>query len=151
VPENCRLVSIYRVSIDGLIHLWFTSIGVDTIFLNISRTFDVAMTDASLVRPALAWAPVLLLIGYYPALLVYRLFFSPMSKIPGPWLTRISDVPEANALKDKRRAEWASDLFKQYPESVAVRTRPNAVSFNHPDAVKAIYGKLRSLGQVSSN
>jgi benzoate 4-monooxygenase len=106
--------------------------------------------DASVARPALLWAPLLLLIGYYPALLLYRLFFSPMSKIPGPWLTRISAVPEANALKDKRRAEWASDLFKQYPDSVAVRTRPNAVSFNHPDAVKAIYGKLHLLRTPSS-
>src|ERR1700753_1176770 len=106
----------------------------------------ITMADTSLVRPIVLWAPAILLIAYYPALLIYRLFFSPMSKIPGPWITRISDVPEANALKDKRRAEGANELFAQYPESVAVRTRPNAVSFNHPDAVKAIYGMFDSRG-----
>ncbi|OCT54200.1 benzoate 4-monooxygenase [Cladophialophora carrionii] len=98
------------------------------------------MADAAVTRSILLWTPAVLLVAYYPLLLIYRLFFSPMSKIPGPWITRISDVPEANALKDKRRAEWANELFAQYPDSVAVRTRPNAVSFNHPDAVKAIYG-----------
>ncbi|KAI1623344.1 cytochrome P450 monooxygenase [Exophiala viscosa] len=76
----------------------------------------------------------------YCALLIYRLLFSPLSKIPGPWITRISAVPEANALKDKRRTEWVGQLFAQNPGTVAVRTGPNSVSFNHPDAVKAIYG-----------
>lgn len=106
--------------------------------------------DTSVIRPILLWGPVLVLVAYYPILLMYRLFFSPMSKIPGPWMTRISDVPEATALKDKRRAEWATKLFAQYPNSVAVRTRPNAVSFNHPDAVKAIYGVSISYHDFSS-
>lgn len=85
-------------------------------------------------------APILLVVGYYVVLLTYRLFVSPLSRIPGPWITRISSVLEANALKEKRRAQWATDLFALYPGSVAVRTGPNSVSFNHPDAVKAIYG-----------
>lgn len=84
--------------------------------------------------------PILLVVAYYAVLLTYRLFFSPLSKIPGPWITRISNVLEANALKDKRRAQWATELFALYPHSVAVRTGPNSVAFNHPDAVKSIYG-----------
>ncbi|KIX03120.1 uncharacterized protein Z518_06670 [Rhinocladiella mackenziei CBS 650.93] len=99
------------------------------------------MTDTTfLLRPAAGWGLVLLPVVYYSAVLIYRLFFSPLSKIPGPWITRISGIPEANALKDKRRTEWANCLFAQYPDAVAIRTGPNAVSFNHPDAVKAIYG-----------
>lgn len=74
------------------------------------------------------------------SILVYRLFFAPLSKIPGPWLTRISSIPEANALKENRRAQWVTDLFAQNPEATAIRTGPNSVSFNHPDAVKEIYG-----------
>ncbi|KAL1597881.1 hypothetical protein SLS60_008368 [Paraconiothyrium brasiliense] len=72
--------------------------------------------------------------------LSYRLFFSPLRKLPGPWLTNISSIPEANALKEQRRTQWVSSLFEQNPGAVAVRTGPKAVSFNHPDAVKAIYG-----------
>ena len=90
----------------------------------------------------------LVLIGatlYGIFVLVYRLFFSPLSKIPGPWLTRISTIPEANALKENRRAQWVTDLFAQNPDAIAIRTGPNSVSFNHPDAVKEIYGMVWTL------
>ena len=84
---------------------------------------------------------VSLVILYYVLSLLYRLFISPMSKLPGPWMTRISTIPEVNALKEQRRTRWVNDLFEQNPGAVAVRTGPKAVSFNHPDAVKIIYGK----------
>lgn len=101
----------------------------------------MAMTDILLAGRAFPIASLVCVAFLsYSALLVYRLFFSPLSKIPGPWVTRISAVPEANALKDKRRTEWVGELFAQNPGTVAVRTGPNSVSFNHPDAVKAIYG-----------
>ncbi|KAF8847506.1 cytochrome P450 [Acephala macrosclerotiorum] len=77
----------------------------------------------------------------YPIYLtVYRLFFSPLSKIPGPWPTRISGILEGKALKEQRRTSWVGDLFAENPGAIAIRTNPNSVSFNHPDAVKAIYG-----------
>ncbi|PSN74843.1 cytochrome P450 monooxygenase [Corynespora cassiicola Philippines] len=79
-------------------------------------------------------------VSYYGCLLIYRLFLSPLAKIPGPPLTRISSIPEGKALKEKRRTQWVASLFQQHPGTVAVRTGPNSVSFNHPDAVKAIYG-----------
>lgn len=89
----------------------------------------------------LSLAPLAVVI-YFFCTYIYRLFFSPLSKIPGPWLTKISSIPEANALKENRRARWVCDLFAQHPESVAVRTGPSSVSFNHPDAIKEIYGIL---------
>ncbi|KAF2790241.1 cytochrome P450 monooxygenase [Melanomma pulvis-pyrius CBS 109.77] len=79
-------------------------------------------------------------ISYILFIVIYRLFFSPMSKIPGPWMTCISTAPETKALKEQRRTQWVNSLFARYPGAVAVRTGPNSVSFNHPDAVKAIYG-----------
>ncbi|OAG10169.1 cytochrome P450 monooxygenase [Paraphaeosphaeria sporulosa] len=83
---------------------------------------------------------VLYVLPYQLCMLVYRLCFSPLSKLPGPWFTRISTIPEVNALKEQRRTKWVNTLFEQNPGAVAVRTGPKAVSFNHPDAVKAIYG-----------
>lgn len=85
---------------------------------------------------------LLLAIAYPLYIIIYRLFFSPLSKIPGPWQTRISSLLEVNALKEQRRTQWVSELFVENPGAVAVRTGPSSVSFNHPDAVKAIYGKL---------
>lgn len=82
-----------------------------------------------------------LAILYQVFTVLYRLFFSPLSKIPGPWMTKISTIPEVNALKEQRRTSWVNSLFEQNPGAVAVRTGPKAVSFNHPDAVKIIYGK----------
>lgn len=89
-------------------------------------------------------ASLLFTIVYTFLLTIYRLFFSPLAKIPGPWLTRISSVQEASALKRNQRTLWVQSLFDENPEAVAVRTGPNSVSFNHPDAVKAIYGTSRS-------
>ena len=99
-------------------------------------------TDGTLLGLVLICA---VLFGFF--LLIYRLFLSPLSKIPGHWLTRISSIPEANALKQNRRAQWITDLFEQSPDTIAIRTGPNSVSFNHPDAVKEIYGMLHRFKQ----
>ena len=101
----------------------------------------MALLDVVSQGHNVTWSFIIVLaILYVLSVLVYRLFFSPLSKIPGPWLTKLSTIPEANALKASWRARWVTDLFQQYPEAVAVRTGPHSVSFNHPDAVKAIYG-----------
>ncbi|KAK3069602.1 hypothetical protein LTR53_011929 [Teratosphaeriaceae sp. CCFEE 6253] len=83
---------------------------------------------------------VLIPVLYLLCLTIYRLFFSPLAKLPGPWSTKISSIPEANALKQARRSAWVTELFQQHPGAVAVRTGPSSVSFNDPEAIKAIYG-----------
>jgi benzoate 4-monooxygenase len=98
---------------------------------------NISSLDRGLVIPL----ALLTTISYTLYILIYRLFFSPLSKIPGPWQTRISSLLEVNALKEQRRTRWVSELFEQNPGAVAVRTGPSSVSFNHPDAVKAIYGR----------
>jgi benzoate 4-monooxygenase len=105
---------------------------------------NISNLDQGLVLPL----ALLVAIAYPLYTLIYRLFFSPLSKIPGPWQTRISSLLEVNALKEQRRTQWVSELFEQNPGAVAVRTGPGSVSFNHPDAVKAIYGGLPILLQV---
>lgn len=92
---------------------------------------------------------LLIAIAYPLFILTYRLFFSPLSKIAGPWQTRVSSLLEVNALREQRRTQWVSELFAQNPGAVAVRTGPNSVSFNHPDAVKAIYGSLSLVSLIS--
>lgn len=83
--------------------------------------------------------------------LLYRVFLSPLSRLPGPWLTKISTIPETNALKEQRRARWVTELFEQNPGAVAVRTGPNSVSFNSPEAVKAIYGRNPPFDRISTS
>ena len=105
-----------------------------------SRSSKMAIVGDNASKGLLLGVVLVGVIFYSLSLLIYRLFFSPLSRIPGPWLTRISTIPEANALKQNRRARWITELFEQNPDAIAIRTSPNSVSFNHPDAVKEIYG-----------
>jgi len=117
------------------------SLSVSLLLLTRRMPDMVEMDEPAYLAPNfLALGIFLVVVTACSATLVYRLFFSPLSKIPGPWITRISGILEANALKDKRRSEWANELFAEYPGTAAVRTGPNSVSFNHPEAVKSIYG-----------
>jgi benzoate 4-monooxygenase len=101
----------------------------------------MSLVDKLSGHQSVTWSLILVGLVLYPlCTTIYRLFFSPLSKLPGPWLTRISSIPETNALKEQRRARWVTSLFEQNPGAIAVRTGPNSVSFNHPDAIKAIYG-----------
>jgi benzoate 4-monooxygenase len=102
----------------------------------------VVLNFSNLDRGVIIPLTLLLAIAYPLYTLIYRLFFSPLSKIPGPWQTRISSVLEVKALKEQRRTQWVSELFEQNPGAIAVRTGPSSLSFNHPDAVKAIYGTV---------
>ncbi|KAK1824517.1 hypothetical protein LTR12_001109 [Friedmanniomyces endolithicus] len=94
---------------------------------------------------------VLTTLAYFLCLTIYRLFFSPLAKLPGPWLTKISSIPEANALKQARRAAWVVELFEQNPGAVAVRTGPSSVSFNDPEAIKAIYGHGKAADEFGKS
>ncbi|KAJ5857905.1 hypothetical protein N7455_008799 [Penicillium solitum] len=57
---------------------------------------------------------------------IYNLFFSPLRKVPGPFLGRFSRFWELNAIR-------TTDLRP------VVRIAPNRYSFNTPEALKAIY------------
>ncbi|KAK0779768.1 hypothetical protein LTR91_026342 [Friedmanniomyces endolithicus] len=94
---------------------------------------------------------VLTPLAYFLCLTIYRLFFSPLAKLPGPWLTKISSIPEANALKQARRAAWVVELFEQNPDAVAVRTGPSSVSFNDPEAIKTIYGHGKAADEFGKS
>lgn len=106
------------------------------------QTSMMAVVGERLGMPSVSWLTILFLLSSSYILLrfVYQLFFSPLNKIPGPFTARFSNIDEANALKAQRRAQWVTDLFAQNPGSVAIRTGPKSVAFNHPAAVKAIYG-----------
>ncbi|KAH8821390.1 cytochrome P450 monooxygenase [Xylogone sp. PMI_703] len=94
---------------------------------------------------------VVAVVGYTLCSLIYRLFFSPLSKLPGPWLTNLTGVLEVNALKEQRRTKWVGELFEHNPGAVAVRTGPKSVSFNHPDAIKTIYGHGKGADEFAKS
>ncbi|KAH7211342.1 cytochrome P450 monooxygenase [Fusarium oxysporum] len=69
---------------------------------------------------------------------VYRLFFHPVAKYPGPFLNKISIIPCIwYAIKGNRHLILA-ELHEQYGD--VVRYGPNFLSFNMPKAIRDIYG-----------
>ncbi|KAG6009314.1 hypothetical protein E4U43_000013, partial [Claviceps pusilla] len=72
------------------------------------------------------------------ALVVYRLFFHPLAKYPGPFLARITDSHQLyHAYKGDRHLEFWR-MHERY--GPVVRFGPNSVSFNSSRALKDIYG-----------
>jgi len=68
---------------------------------------------------------------------VYNLFFHPLSHIPGPFFSRISSLPSFyHACKGDRHI-WLWQQFQFYGSRV--RTAPDLVVFNSPNAYNTIY------------
>ncbi|KAM3565576.1 hypothetical protein MY1884_000109 [Beauveria asiatica] len=75
---------------------------------------------------------------YVIAVIVYRVFFHPLAKYPGPFLAKITDAYQLyHAYKGDRHLEFWR-MHQKYGK--VVRFGPNSVSFNSNTALKQIYG-----------
>jgi cytochrome P450 family 628 len=68
---------------------------------------------------------------------IRRLYFSPISKLPGPKFAALSKLWEANEFRLGRASETHKKLHAQYGD--IIRIGPNEVSINNVDAVAKIY------------
>ncbi len=71
------------------------------------------------------------------AVVVRRIFFHPLSRIPGPKLAAISNVWYAYHVKHGLTAEMGPRLHRRY--GPVVRVGPNEVWFNTKEAFDTIY------------
>ncbi|KAI1613822.1 benzoate 4-monooxygenase cytochrome p450 [Exophiala viscosa] len=69
--------------------------------------------------------------------LAYRLFLSPLSKVPGPWYTNISHLFMVYHDFNGTKRLWIHNLHLRY--GCVVRLAPNEVSFASAAALKEIY------------
>lgn len=69
---------------------------------------------------------------------IYRIYFHPLRKFPGPKLNACSRFPQIVATCRGNAVEYTTALHEKYGE--VVRIGPNELSFVHPDAWKDIYG-----------
>jgi hypothetical protein len=97
------------------------------------------------VRPVLIAA--VLAITYLAGLLIYRLFFSPLSKIPGPKLTALTQLWVMYHEFKGDRTVQIDKLHTQY--GPVVRVSPSEVSFNNHQSLRDIYG-IKSTFSKSS-
>lgn len=74
---------------------------------------------------------------YLLAVLVYRLYFSPLSHLPGPWYAAISDLWLLSQVIRFRQCFTVHKLFQTYGQ--IVRVGPNKVAFCDYATVKQVY------------
>ncbi|KAF1980466.1 cytochrome P450 [Bimuria novae-zelandiae CBS 107.79] len=79
-----------------------------------------------------------IVIGYFLLRAIYRLFFHPLSKFPGPKSHAISHIPVVLSTWKGEVHKTVALLHSQYGS--VVRIAPNEVSFTDPNAWKDIYG-----------
>ncbi|KAI1821180.1 isotrichodermin C-15 hydroxylase [Xylaria intraflava] len=82
-------------------------------------------------------AAVALVLVYSVGLVVYRVFFHPLAKYPGPFLAKITDAHQLyHAWKGDRHLQFWR-MHEQHGK--IVRFGPNSLSFNSNGALKDIY------------
>ncbi|KAK5046780.1 hypothetical protein LTR84_007133 [Exophiala bonariae] len=69
---------------------------------------------------------------------IYRLWFHPLARYPGPLLARASRIWSASAARKLRKAQAVQDAHQRY--GPVVRIAPDELSFADPSTLKAIYG-----------
>ncbi|KAI1461998.1 benzoate 4-monooxygenase cytochrome P450 [Annulohypoxylon moriforme] len=73
----------------------------------------------------------------FSMVIIYNLFFHPLSKIPGPWIAAITDVPYCWWLVGGRQPYKMLELHDKY--GPVIRIAPNEVSFNTAQSWKDIH------------
>ncbi|KAF7555734.1 hypothetical protein G7046_g6479 [Stylonectria norvegica] len=83
---------------------------------------------------------------YVVGIIVYRVFFHPLAKYPGPFIAKITDAFQLyHAYKGDRHLEFWR-MHQKYGK--IVRFGPNSVSFNSNKALKEIYGFRSNVGKA---
>ena len=88
--------------------------------------------DSSFLRELL-----LLIAAYNSAIIVYDVFFSPLSSIPGPWYAAASNAWLSFYAARFRQCDALHALFERY--GPVVRVGPTRVVFRDWAAMKSVY------------
>ncbi len=75
--------------------------------------------------------------SYVFAILVYRLFFSPLASLPGPWYAAVSDFWITTHVVRMQQCRTVQTLFERY--GPVVRIGPNKVAFCDVTTMRSVY------------
>jgi len=98
-----------------------------------------------LLLPSVAASAVLTVI-YGVAVVIYRLYFHPLAKFPGPKLNAISPIPSIISLLRGRIPLETKQMHDKY--GPVVRVTPTELSFNGAQAWEDIYGHRQGLANM---
>jgi len=85
---------------------------------------------------------------FYASVAVYRLYFSPLRGVPGPWYTAVSELWLSYNTLLLRRCSAIHALHEKY--GPVVRVAPNFVVFNDSATSKIVYGANLKLSKSES-
>ncbi|KAM0562878.1 hypothetical protein ACHAPJ_001718 [Fusarium lateritium] len=96
------------------------------------------------VSPPQALALVAFLaLGWIVATVVYRLYFHPLAKFPGPFWARISAIPAYYHTRKQNRHIWFLQLQQKYGPTF--RITPDSVLINTPTGLKTIFNNKANV------
>lgn len=102
----------------------------------VSHYGNVPAADAA---RSTALSSVLFLTGLYTSVIIYRLFFNPLNKIPGPYWARLSRFNLVSRVAAKMNCyKELTELHQKYGKFV--RIGPNELSVTEPEAVEVVSG-----------
>ncbi|KAI0089355.1 cytochrome P450 [Irpex rosettiformis] len=78
-----------------------------------------------------------LFVLYLTVLALYRLFFSPLAAVPGPWYAAVSDLWIISHVVRMQQCRTVQSLFEKY--GPVVRIGPNKVAFCDATTMRSVY------------
>ncbi len=85
------------------------------------------------------------LVGLFTSLLIYRVFFHPLSRFPGPFGNKLGNLWFSAQLSNADAYKKVLALHERYGSFVRVGS--SDLSIIHPNAIKVIYGKDTKCGR----
>ncbi|OAP63321.1 hypothetical protein AYL99_02548 [Fonsecaea erecta] len=82
------------------------------------------------------------------AIFIYRLYFHPLARYPGPWYMKVSPLYDFYIGVRERRHLHFLYLHEKY--GPMVRYSPNSLAFNEPQAFRDIYGFKRNFRKADA-
>lgn len=73
------------------------------------------------------------------ATVVYRIYFHPLAKYPGPVLGKFTSLPKMIAMFRRNRITWQSEMLRKYGDPVRIGT--NELIFGNMKSWQDIYGQ----------
>jgi hypothetical protein len=90
------------------------------------------------ISPRLALSTVVVaLVVFELVVILRRLLFSPLARVPGPFITKISHIPIFAYDYRSRRTAWIRGLHEKY--GPVVRVSPDEVSVVSPTGIRDVY------------
>ena len=92
------------------------------------------LTDTIMAQPMISTNVVLvgftLIASYAVVTVIYRLYFHPLAKFPGPLWARLTTFPSWWYSKNQDRHLWLLSLQEQYGESIPRQLSPSGLVMN---------------------